>query len=188
MINLLGSYLNNMEMKKLNIGCGEDIKNGYVNLDFVKQPGVDVVHNTNKFPWPFKDNTFDEVYASHVLEHIDDLIKTMQEIHRICRKGAKIIIRGPHFSCGVSYRDPTHKRMFSYFTFEYFCNINNYYKRKESGLFKIKRRKLNFTRFAFTPLNKIFNPIINANPEIYERFLCWVLPCSEALFDLEVVK
>ena len=175
-------------MKKLNIGCGEDIKKGYVNLDFLKQEGVDVVHDVNKFPWPFKDNTFDEVYASHVLEHIDDLIKIMQEIHRICKKGAKIIIRGPHFSCGVSYRDPTHKRMFSYFTFEYFSNPGNYYKRREGNLFNIKDRRLNFTRFAFTPLNKIFNPLINLNPELYERFFCWILPCSETLFTLEVRK
>ncbi|MDP4039340.1 MAG: methyltransferase domain-containing protein [Candidatus Pacearchaeota archaeon] len=175
-------------VKKLNVGCAGDIKKGFVNLDFVKQEGVDVVHDLNKFPWPFKEDTFDEIYASHVLEHINDLVKVMEEIHRISKKGAKIIIRGPHFSCGVSYRDPTHKRFFSYFTFEYFCNPEEYYKRKEIGLFEIKRRKLNFTRLAFKSLNKIFNPVINSNPEIYERFFCWILPCSGALFELEVVK
>lgn len=174
-------------MKKLNIGCGEDIKEGYVNLDFVKQPGVDVVHDVNKFPWPFKDNTFDLVFASHVLEHID-LIDVMREIHRISRNGARIIIRSPHFSCGVSYRDPTHKTLMSYFIFDYFCSPGNYYKRRESSLFRVRKRKLNFTRFAFPSLNKIFNPLINLNPEIYERFFCWVLPCSEAIFELEVIK
>src|SRR3989344_1973734 len=103
-------------MKKLNIGCGDDIRKGFVNLDYFKLPGVGVVHDLNHFPWPFKENTFDAVYASHVLEHVDDLVKTMREIHRICKNGAEIIIRGPHFSCGVTYRDPTHKRAFSYFT------------------------------------------------------------------------
>ena len=72
-------------MKKLNVGCGDDIKEGYTNLDFVKLGGVDVVHDLNKFPWPFKDNTFDRVYASHVLEHVDDLIKIMKEIQRISK-------------------------------------------------------------------------------------------------------
>lgn len=175
-------------MKKLNIGCGNEIKKGYINLDFVRQPGVNVVHDLHKFPWPFKDNSFDEVYASHVLEHVDDLIATMKEIHRICKNRAKIFIRGPHFSCGVTYRDPTHRRGFSYFTFEYFCNPGQYYKRKEQGLFRIKWRKLNFTRLAFPFLNKFFNPLINVNQEIYERFFCWMLPCSEALFELEVIK
>lgn len=64
-------------MKKLHLGCGEDIKEGYINLDFLKMDGVDVVHNLNKFPYPFEDNQFDEVYASHILEHLDDLAKVM---------------------------------------------------------------------------------------------------------------
>ncbi len=175
-------------MKRLNLGCGQDIRKGYVNLDFIKQPGVDVVQDLDKTPWKFKDNTFDEVFASHVLEHVDDLTKTMKELHRICKKGARIVIRVPHFSCGVSYRDPSHKRVFSYFTFEYYSNPKDYYKRKESNMFRIRKRKLNFTRLAFTSLNYLFNPLINLNPGIYERFFCWNLPCSEALFELEVVK
>ena len=175
-------------MKKLNIGCGQDIRKGYVNLDSIKQKGIDVVHDLNKFPWPFKKDTFNEIYASHILEHVDDLVTVMNEICRISKNGANVIIRGPHFSCGVSYRDPTHKRFFSYFTFEYFCNPADYYLRKEVGLFSIKNRKLNFTRYASPWLNIIFNPLINTNPSIYERFFCWILPCSEALFKLEVVK
>jgi len=175
-------------MTKLNLGSGDDIKKDYVNLDYMKLAGVDVVHDINKFPWPFKDNSFEEVYTSHVLEHVDDLIKTMKEIHRISKDKAKIIIRVPHFSCGVSYRDPTHKRFFSYFTFEYFSDKKDYYARKESNLFKINKRKLNFTRLSFTFLNYIFNPIINLSPELYERFFCWILPTSEVIFELEVIK
>ena len=176
-------------MKKLNFGCGNDIKKSnenekWVNIDVLKLPGVNVVHNLNKFPYPFKDNEFDEVYTSHVLEHLNDLVKVMKELKRICKSEARIIIRVPHFSCGVSYRDPTHKRLFSYFTFEYFTEDCFY------GLpkFKIVKRKLNFTRLAFPSLNYIFNPLININPALYERFFCWVLPCAECLFELEVVK
>ena len=174
--------------KKLNIGCGDDIKKGFVNLDFVEMPGVNIIHDLNKFPWSFKKNTFDEIYVSHVLEHIDDLVKTMREIRRISKNGATVYIRAPHFSCGVSYRDPTHKRLFSYFTFDYFSDPKKYYKRAESGILKIKDRKLNFSRFALPFLNKIFNPLINLNPEIYERFFCWILPCSECLYKLEIIK
>lgn len=172
-------------MKKLNLGCGKEIMNGYVNLDEAKLPGVDVVHDINKFPWPFKDNTFDEGYCSHVLEHIEDLVKVMKEFKRVCKNGAIIKIRVPHFSCGVSYRDPTHKRLFSYFTFDYFTNKCFY---KNMPQFRIKDRRLNFTRLAFTFLNPIINPIVNINPAFYERFLCWMLPCAEVLAELEVIK
>lgn len=171
-------------MKKLNFGCGEDIKKGFLNMDLLKLKGVDIVHDFNKLPYPFKDNEFDLIYTSHVLEHLENLPKVMEELKRISREGARIIIRVPHFSCGVSYRDPTHKRLFSYHTFDYFTEECFY------GLpkFKIIKRKLNFTRLSFTFLNKVFNPLININQTIYERFFCWILPCSEVLFELEVIK
>ena len=173
-----------MNGKKLNFGCGEEIMKGHVNMDVLKLPGVEVVQDFNKFPYPFKDNEFEEVYTSHVLEHLEDLTKVMRELKRICKKGAKIKIRVPHFSSGVSYRDPTHKRLFSYFTFEYFTEECFY----DLPKFKIVKRKLNFTRLAFTSLNKIFNPIINLSPALYERFWCWMLPCAEVLIELEVKK
>lgn len=171
-------------MKKLNFGCGEEIMEDYVNMDILKIPGVDVIHDFDKFPYPFKKNEFDEVYTSHVLEHLNNLPKVMAELKRICKPGAKIKIRVPHFSCGVSYRDPTHKRLFSYFTFEYFTDECFYNLPK----FKIIKRKLNFTRMAFTFLNPVINPIVNLNPALYERFLCWMLPCAEVIVELEVVK
>ncbi len=170
-------------MKKLNLGCGKDVKEGYINLDSTKLPGVDVVHDLNKYPWPFRDNEFDEIYASHILEHLDNLPRAMEEIWRITKPNGRVIIRVPHFSCGVSYRDPTHKILFSYFTFEYF-------EKGEYGLprFKILKRKFNFTRTKFKFLNYIFNPIINLFPELYERLFCWILPTSEVIFVLRPIK
>jgi len=128
------------------------------------------------------------IYCSHILEHVDNLVEVMKEIHRISKRRGRVKIRGPHFSCGVSYIDPTHKRFFSYFTFDFFCKTDKVYTRDVEGLFKIVKKKLNFTRLAFPSLNYIFNPIINFNPAIYERFFCWMLPCSESMFELEAIK
>lgn len=176
------------EMKKLNIGAGKDIKQStqhvqWVNLDELPLPGINVVHHLDK-KLPFKNNEFDEVYCSHVLEHVNDLIFVMREIHRITKKGGRVIIRGPHFSSGVSYWDPTHKRFFSYFTFDFFTSKTFY----DTPRFKILRRKLNFTRMNATFLNTIFNPILNLSPLIYERFFCWIFPTSEVIAELEVLK
>ena len=85
-------------MKKINLGCGLDIREGYINVDMVPGPGIDVVHDLDKFPYPFKNNEIDVVYASHIIEHLNDLPKSMAELKRICKPGAKIIIRVPHFS------------------------------------------------------------------------------------------
>ncbi len=177
-------------MKMLDLGCGNNKyksmnKNDLViGIDQVKIHNVDIVWNLNKFPYPFNNNEFDLIYTSHTLEHLDNLDETFQEIIRITKNHGKIIIRVPHFSCGVSYRDPTHKILFSYFTFNYFTDECFYTKSK----FKIIKRRLNFTRENFTFLNKIFNPIINLNPLIYERLFCWILPCAEVIAELEVIK
>jgi predicted SAM-dependent methyltransferase len=53
-------------MNKLNLGCGKDIKDGYVNLDIVDYGG-NKIHDINSF-LILRDNYFDEIYASHVLE------------------------------------------------------------------------------------------------------------------------
>ncbi len=131
-----------------------------------------------------KDNEFDKVVCNHILEHVTDLDRTLKELKRISKAGALIRIAGPHFSCGVSYRDPTHRRLFSYFTFDYYTKDCFY----APVIFNIKSRRLNFTRYAFTPLNYVFNPIINLSPLIYERFFCWILPCAEVHCDFEVIK
>lgn len=177
-------------MKKvLEIGAGVDYYKGQkdekvIYLDNARLPHIDIVHDLNKYPYPFKDNEFDKIICSHVLEHVNDLDKTLKELKRISKRGAIIKIFGPHFSCGVSYRDPTHRRLFSYFTFDYFTKECFY----APVIFNIQFRRLNFTRQAFTFLNYIINPLINISPLIYERFFCWILPCAEVHCDLKVVK
>jgi predicted SAM-dependent methyltransferase len=68
---------------KLNLGCGEDKKPGYINLDSNPSVGPDVVYNLNIFPYPFADNAFDLIEASHILEHLDKPFAVMKELHRI---------------------------------------------------------------------------------------------------------
>ena len=55
-------------MKKLNLGCGKDIKSGYINIDFRKGDGVDLVHDLMK-PLPFDDESCTDIMAHDILEH-----------------------------------------------------------------------------------------------------------------------
>jgi hypothetical protein len=68
-------------MKRLNLGAGVDIKQGYINTYITPGRGIDVVHDLNTFPYPFRDNEFDEILAYSILEHVDDLVKTMDELY-----------------------------------------------------------------------------------------------------------
>ena len=62
---------------KLNLGCGKDIKPGFINVDYIKHNGVDVVLNLETIPYPFKSKSVDYIMMSHVLEHLVYPIKTL---------------------------------------------------------------------------------------------------------------
>lgn len=96
--------------KKLNLGCGEFHKQGYVNVDYQAVSPPDIRHDLNIVPYPFEDDTFSVIEADHVLEHLDDPFSVMRELHRIGRDGCSIVIRVPHFSRGFTHAQ--HKRGF----------------------------------------------------------------------------
>lgn len=73
---------------QLDIGCGASKTPGFIGIDFLDLPGVDIVHDLQKTPWPLEDNSVIRAIASHVVEHIDptppdsrliSLIKLLQD-------------------------------------------------------------------------------------------------------------
>lgn len=178
---------------KLNLGCGNDYKKGYVNVDSSKDVKPDKVWNLEKTPLPFKDNSVDEILAFHVLEHINNFLPLIHEFHRICKQGARIKIKTPFYAAWGQFNDPTHVRFFSPFTFNYFNKWKNYSHQvgatgKKKDMFKMHMVKINFAIGRASILNWIINPIINLNHELYCRFFAWILPASEMKYELEVVK
>jgi len=169
---------------RLNLGCGRQHLRDAINLDITASTTPDVVHDLNSFPWPFPDNHFREVLANDVLEHLENFIEAMEEIHRICRDGAVIRITVPHFSCSNAYTDPTHQRTFGYFSFDYVTGDNelDFY---TSGRFK----KLSSRLFFFPSLvNKLVWRVANRFPMAYERRWAWMFPAWYLYFELEVQK
>jgi len=99
---------------KLNLGCGNKILDGYVNVDKFDLYNVDIKHDLEKFPYPFNDNSVEEIKLSHVLEHIgqdpDVFIRILKEFYRICKNQALINIAVPHPRHDHFISDPTHVR------------------------------------------------------------------------------
>jgi len=126
--------------RKLNMGCGTDSRPGYVNVDSVGLPGVDVVCDFSHVPWPFRDNAFDEVIAIHVLEHLPNTLRTMEEMHRITSPGARVVIEVPHYKHVNAYRDPTHVRFFAETSFDYFGkDARSYYSRARFDVVRVDK-------------------------------------------------
>lgn len=101
---------------KLDIGCGKRKRPGYIGVDIIKLPEIDVVCNISK-GLPFATESIDEIYCAHVLEHISDLESLMKEFHRALKPDKSLIIRVPHCFSPSAFGDPTHCRYFTYETF-----------------------------------------------------------------------
>jgi len=146
---------------KLNLGSSDRIIPGFLNVDILPKPGVDIVCDLNK-GIPLPDNSVEEVYAGHILEHLDDVIKIMEEIYRVCKKGAIVKIKVPYFKSIGAFKDPTHKKFFTEETFYYFSKKE----RKKRGLpdYSIKANfeiiKISYlwssTWLRFLPFKKCF--------------------------------
>lgn len=124
-------------MKTLDVGCGRAKVKGAIGVDHVKLSGVDVVYDLNDFPWPFEDESFDEIYMNDVLEHLNDTIKVMEEVCRILKPGGKLHIRVVYWNHRYAFSDPTHVNFFSETTFDFFTGKRRSYYTK--ALFKLEK-------------------------------------------------
>jgi len=108
---------------RLNVGCGRDIQEGWVNVDMAPLPGVDVVFNLETCSserLPFQDGTVSEIRLFHVIEHINDALGLMQELYRVAADGCVCTIRVPHGASDDAWTDPTHVRPYFPGSFGYF--------------------------------------------------------------------
>ena len=106
---------------KLLLGCGNDIRKGWVHHDLSKHsPHVDIAFDLEMVPWPLDDEVATKIKAQDVLEHLFDTVQFMDECWRVMKPGGKLSIRVPHYQGKIAWRDPTHKRAFHPQTFDWF--------------------------------------------------------------------
>lgn len=100
---------------RLNLGCGRDIRPGWVNIDAVPLPGVDVATDFDDKPHlPFADGTVGYSEGEHVIEHLRNPLPFMEELWRVTRAGGTAVFRCPYGSTDDADEDPTHvRRMFA---------------------------------------------------------------------------
>lgn len=84
-------------MKKLHIGCGKNYIPGWVNLDMFSSVKADIYADITALP--FDRGTFDLIYASHVLEHVqrNAVIATLSHWRDLLKEGGVLRIAVPNF-------------------------------------------------------------------------------------------
>ncbi len=161
-------------------------------MDISALPGVDVVCDIQKLPLPFPDGQFDEILCQDILEHVE-YIPVLRDIHRILKKGGALTIRVPHFTSKFNFLDPTHKKMFSINTFNFF--VNNSSEQQGRGYYfdfafsSCREAKIVFEHDSiFFILSPVLEVLFNISPlmqKIYESyFLSRLFPACNILVTL----
>lgn len=105
---------------KLNLGCSDDLLDGYINVD--KFPVNDKVYVADlSEPWPWPDSSVEQVRAYDIIEHLPSQIHTMNEMWRVLEPGGEAYIIVPTTAGLGAFQDPTHVSFWNQNTFLYFC-------------------------------------------------------------------
>lgn len=131
-------------MLKLNLGCGENYKEGYVNVDIDPKVNPDVVADVNITPWIWaKSDSVDRIEMNNLAEHLKNFIDIAEECHWVLKNGGILWIKVPFIKTEISknaslaeiqlflkelsgsildcFSDPTHVGLkFTTRTFDYF--------------------------------------------------------------------
>ncbi len=175
-------------MTILDVGCGIRKFPGSTGIDRLPGTAADIVHDLDQFPWPVPDSSFDQVRLIHVIEHVGDVIRTLEEIHRIGRPGARVVIATPHYTDFSSFCDPTHRWHLNSYSLRYFGPDHagfGYYSTARFREISVRVKLLALWRYLG------FELLVNRLPrfrKFWEHYLCFIVRGKVIDFELEVVK
>ena len=181
-------------MKILDVGCGVNKFEGAIGLDNNPRTGADVIHDLGEVPYPFPDNEFDLIIASHVVEHVPDVMAFIGELHRIAKPGGHIRIAAPHYSNADWANDPTHRNHINSYTFNTFQpgrQVFDFYTDVQlrpvsvycslAGLWKALGVEFLVNLDGRMPSMRFLR-------KFWEQYLCYIMRGKELRFEFEVVK
>ena len=173
---------------------------GNITTDLLDHENVDISGDIFEVLAALDDNSVASIYASHFIEHIDDLNQLLTEIVRVSRDGAKINLIAPHFSNAFFYSDVTHSKFFGLYTFCYLAEDRSGLRRKMPGYAQIPHlRHLNaslifksyrpyYVRHAFRKFIGFLVGLNTYTKELYEETGTGIISCYEIRYSLTVSK
>lgn len=108
---------------RLELGAGVKPSDGFVHHDRWKHgPHIDLAFPLEVLPWPLEDASVAHLLALDVFEHLKcDVQVWLDECWRVVMPGGLLEFRVPQWNHDLSFRDPTHCRVFHRQTFHFFC-------------------------------------------------------------------
>ncbi len=176
--------------RTLDLGCGLNKPPGSIGLDSnLDATAADVLADLNR-PLPFPDGCFDEVRVVHVIEHVQDVIQTMAEIHRVTRHGGRIYLVTPHYTDSNSWRDPTHRWHLNTYSFRFWESRGLHHERHWYTRLELRETSLHVELACFWKFTG-FQWLVNRFEccrRFWEHYLCFGVRAKQMEFRFEVVK
>jgi SAM-dependent methyltransferase len=174
-------------MKILDVGCGLNKHPGAIGIDRNPRCNADVLCDLDRPPYPFAAESFDQIRAVHVIEHVSDVIRTLEEFHRLLKPGGRLYLATPHYTDFSSFCDPTHRWHLNSFSFRYFGEDHGgfgYYSQARFREISVRVRLLRFWRWMG------FEYLVNRFPRFrrfWEYYLCFLIRGKSMEFVFEKV-
>jgi SAM-dependent methyltransferase len=172
----------------LDVGCGINKYPGSIGLDRNPNTRADVIADVDQPPFPFADNSFREIRAIHVIEHVSDVLQTMEEFHRVLAPGGHAVIVTPHYTDFSSFCDPTHRWHLNSFSLRYFGQDHGGYAYYSRARF---RETSTYVRLLALWRYLGFELLVNSSRRIrrfWEYYACYIVRGKVIEWRLEAVK
>ncbi|MCX8053452.1 MAG: glycosyltransferase [Armatimonadetes bacterium] len=172
----------------LELGCGKRREySDSITVDICAESNPDVLHDLNQYPYPFADNSFDVVICNHILEHLDDVVRTLEEIHRILKPGGLLKVEAPYFTSVYAYADPTHKHFFTSRSFDYFFEGTEL-SRFDYSRVRYAPKKIELVVPGNGILSRLARRWLESHLDFYEKRLAYIWPRHTIRYELTAVK
>lgn len=114
-----GEIMQTEGVLNLNIGAGLTFIPGFVNIDVTDK--ADLCLDLNHDRLPFDDNSVDLIFTSHTIEHFDNYLYAIGEMHRVLKHGGELLVGVPYVTLTeFNLVNPYHKQHFNEFSFDFF--------------------------------------------------------------------
>jgi SAM-dependent methyltransferase len=178
----------------LDIGCGLRKTPGAVGMDINPRTDADICHDLDDIPYPFDDSAFDEVVGVHVIEHLNDPMPVMAELHRIVRPGGTVRLVVPHWTNPDWATDLTHRSCLNSYSFRNLTESHAIFPFSTDVRFRQRRVRVTLLNlWRLLGLECLINldqrlPWLRFIRQFWEHYANALVRGKEIHFELEVVK
>jgi hypothetical protein len=151
---------------RINVGCGHELLEGFVNLDVRRVAGFDVQADALRLP--LADASVDEARAGSLLEHFDVPGTILDELHRVLDSKGKLVVRVPALGTNAAHLDPTHR---------YLADLAHW-RRLILGYFVRVRLGSQGVRYRSNPLLVGVQRLLIHGLGFHDLGQCWVLTAT----------